>query len=226
MNILIIDDDPEIINVISLTLRVGWPGVEINSARLGQHGLDLVETKQPDLVVLDLGLPDISGFEVLKQIRLFSDVPVVILTVSEQEADVVSGLEMGANEYITKPFRQMELLARLKSTLRLLYSPEKSESFIKIGTYNFFPQMRKLESRHQNISLTPTEATILLHLARNRGKTVTYASIAQKLWEGDYPGSSEAIRVYLRNLRKKVEKDPANPKIIKTSPGIGYYLFS
>lgn len=224
MKILIIDDDEEIINVISLTLRVGWPEVEVISSRLGKRGLEMVETHSPDLVILDLGLPDTNGFDVLKGIRLFSDVPVVILTVSEQEADVVQGLEMGANEYITKPFRQMELLARLKSALRLLHSPEKTEECIKLGRLSFYPSARKIDCGGKPVNLTPTESTILLHLARNRGRTVTYASIAKKLWECDYPGSADAIRVYVRNLRKKIETDPACPRIIVTTPGTGYLL--
>lgn len=224
MKILIIDDDEEIINVISLTLRVGWPEVEVISSRLGKRGLEMVETHSPDLVILDLGLPDTTGFEVLKGVRMFSDVPVVILTVSEQEADVVQGLEMGANEYINKPFRQMELLARLKSALRLLHSPEKTEECIKLGRLSFYPSARKIDCGGKPINLTPTESTILLHLARNRGRTVTYASISHKLWEYDYPGSADAIRVYIRNLRKKLELDPACPEMIVTSPGNGYML--
>jgi DNA-binding response OmpR family regulator len=224
MKIIIIDDDEEIINVISLTLRVGWPDAEIMSARLGRHGLELVEAWLPDLVVLDLGLPDISGFEVLKSIRLFSDVPVVILTVSDQEYDVVQGLEMGANDYIKKPFRQMELLARLKAASKVLHSPEKLDECIKIGLYNFYPSLRKLKKDGRQINLTPTESTILLQLARNRGKTVTHESIAQKLWEGDYPGSIEAIRVYIGHLRKKIEAESNDPFIIMTNPGTGYYL--
>ena len=224
MKFLIIDDDEEIINIIGLTLRVGWPEVEVVSSRLGKRGINMVETESPDLVILDLGLPDSNGFEVLKAIRIFSDVPIVILTVSEQESDVVRGLELGANEYITKPFRQMELLARLKSVLRLLHSPEKTEECIRIGKINFYPSAQKIKNGGKNIPLTPTESTILLHLARNRGKTVTYASIAHKLWECDYPGSTDAIRVYIRNLRKKIEDEPKSPEIIITCSGAGYYI--
>jgi len=221
---LIIDDDEEIINIIGLTLRVGWPEVEVVSSRLGKRGINMVETESPDLVILDLGLPDSNGFEVLKAIRMFSDVPIVILTVSEQESDVVRGLELGANEYITKPFRQMELLARLKSVLRLLYSPEKTEEHIKINDCKFYPSALKLDTGNHCLTLTPTESTILLHLCRNRGKTVTYVSIANQLWGNDYPGSSDAIRVYIGNLRKKLEPDPAHPKMIITKPGVGYTL--
>ncbi len=224
MKILVIDDDEEIINIIKLTLRVGWPDAEMYSATTGGEGLEMVETQSPDLIILDLGLPDMSGFQVLQGIRQFTDIPVVILTVSSEEVKVVKGLEMGANDYLTKPFRQMELLARLKAASRSLYHPNVSEICQKIKDYNFFPSRHEVEYHGQTIHLTHTESTILAHLLRNQDKSVTYSSIAHMLWSHDYDGASDAIRVYVGKLRKKLEVDPTCPKLIITVPGVGYSL--
>jgi two-component system KDP operon response regulator KdpE len=224
MKILVIDDDQEVLNIIGLTLRIAWPEASMITARLGKNGLELVGEEAPDLVVLDLGLPDMSGFDVLKEIRLFSDVPVVVLTVSNEEVNVVKGLEMGATEYIVKPFRQMELIARLKVATRVLNSVEPEEICYKFGSFLFYPSLRKLVSKDRTILLTPTESSIVLHLLRNKGNAVSYLSIADKLWGREYPGASDAIRVYIRNLRAKLEKSPADPQFILTKPGIGYYI--
>jgi two-component system, OmpR family, response regulator VicR len=224
MKVLVVDDDEEIINIVKLTFRVGWPEAEVTAERLGQRGLERTESEAFHLIVLDLGLPDISGFEVLKKIRLFSDTPVVILTASSDEVNIVRGLEMGATDYVVKPFRQMEFLARLKAASRNLHRLEPEDLHYKIGSYRFFPSSRKIETNNKKIILTATESNLLLHLARNKGKPVTYNSIALKLWEHDYPGACESIRVYIKNLRLKLEPEPSNPVYILTAPGIGYYL--
>jgi DNA-binding response OmpR family regulator len=223
MKILVIDDDPEITNIISLTLRVGWAEAEIISAHLGEEGLQMVEAQSPDIVILDLGLPDISGFEVLKGIRLFSNVPVLILTVSDEELNIVKTLELGANEYITKPFRQMEFLARLKSLAKKFHTGVDSETYL-IGQFSFHPSSLSLVSENKFIHLTPSESTILLQLVRNQGRAMTYSDIANRLWDRDYPGASDAIRVNIRNLRHKIEVNPSIPRIIITEPGVGYSL--
>jgi two-component system KDP operon response regulator KdpE len=184
----------------------------------------MVETLSPDIIILDLGLPDMSGFQVLQSIRQFTDIPVVILTVSSEEVKVVKGLEMGANDYLTKPFRQMELLARLEAASRSLYHPNVSDICQKVGVYNFFPSRHEVEYRGKTIHLTHTESTILAHLLRNQNKSVTYSSIAHVLWSHEYDGAPDAIRVYLGNLRKKLEVDPTCPKLINTIPGVGYSL--
>ena len=126
MKVLVIEDDKEIVDAISLAFQIRWPEAKVISTRLGQKGVELVESESPDIVILDLGLPDIAGFEVLRQIRLFSAVPTIILTVRAEEADVVKGLEWGADDYITKPFRQLELLARVKSMIRRHTPPKRA----------------------------------------------------------------------------------------------------
>jgi DNA-binding response OmpR family regulator len=224
MKILVVDDDLDIVNIIALTLRVGWPEATVVSASTGYAGLEMTETESPNLVVLDLGLPDVSGFQVLRDIRSFSDVPVVILTVSGEEANVVRALDMGANDYLTKPFRQMELLARFKAAMRLLYHPNDLETCHNIGRYKFYPANHKIEHNGKSTNLTPTESAILLHLARNQGKAVSYDSIANKLWSCSYPGAASAIRVYIGHLRRKMGEDAIEPTTIRSVPGVGYIL--
>ncbi len=224
LKILLIEDDEEIINTISLTLKVGWPEAELVSATQGAIGFELAGTESPDLIILDLGLPDVSGFEVLQDIRRFSDVPIVILTVNDKESSIVKGLELGANEYLIKPFRQIELLARLKAIAKGLYQPSEIETRLKIGEIEFIPSSRIIKRNNITIHVPPTESTILLHLFRNQGKAVTYRSIALKLWAQEPYGYIEAIRVYVKNLRAKIESDPSHPKIIRTALKVGYLL--
>jgi two-component system KDP operon response regulator KdpE len=223
MKILIIEDDNDIVESVSMTIHMIWSDSEILSSGLGTEGLDLINKQCPDIVILDLELPDISGFDVLKQVRLFSSVPILILTVRGTEQDMVKGLEMGANEYLVKPFRQMEFLARLKLLLR-----KNDPSYIKqrfsVGDWQFDPYTHRLTQNSKEVHLTSTECAILSHLVINRGKVVTFPSLAALLWQDEYPGYKDTIQVYIRRLRKKIESDASHPSIIITQPGIGYYF--
>ncbi|MBM3156397.1 MAG: PAS domain S-box protein [Chloroflexi bacterium] len=221
--VLIIEDDNAIVNFVRLAFKMRWPEAELLSARLGEEGLDLIESEKPDLVILDLGLPDIDGFEVLRQIRLFSSVPVVILTVSGEEADMVKGLELGADDYIVKPFRQMEFLARLKSQLRRKVSPDE-EAPIACGPLRLDPSTFELTYRGKQISLTLIEGRIMCHLMQNAGHVVTHSRLGEVIWGEDYPGAVDSLRVYIRHLREKLETDPGNPQFILTKVGVGYLL--
>jgi two-component system KDP operon response regulator KdpE len=223
MKIVIVDDDPDIVDSISLIIHMMWPECEIISSGLGCEGLDLVSREMPDAVILDLELPDISGFDVLKEIRLFSHVPVMILSVKATEEDIVKGLEMGANEYLVKPFRQLEFLARLKLLIKK-QDPSYIMQRFNIGKWQFDPSGHKLLVSDKVVNLTNTESAILSHLVTNRGKVVTFSSLAELLWQEEYPGYKDAIQVYIRRLRKKIEIDPSNPALIHTQTGIGYYL--
>ncbi|MDZ4230508.1 MAG: response regulator transcription factor [Dehalococcoidales bacterium] len=222
MKVLLIEDDRDIIDAISLAFQIRWPEAEVISTRLGEKGVELVESEMPDIVILDLGLPDISGFEVLRQIRLFSHVPTIILTVRSEEADVVKGLEWGADDYITKPFRQLELLARVKSLIRRVSSSE--EEPLVYGQFRLDPATGQLYDGKKEISLTITESHILGHLMRNAGHVVTHSSLAEAVWGDDYPGASDSLKVHIRRLREKIEADPSHPQIILTRTGIGYFL--
>jgi two-component system, OmpR family, response regulator VicR len=221
--VLIIEDDEAIVNFVRLAFKMRWHEADLISARLGEEGLDLVESEKPDLVILDLGLPDIDGFEVLKQIRLFSSVPIVILTVSSDEADMVRGLEWGADDYIVKPFRQLELLARLKAQLRRQVSPDE-EAPIICGPLRLDPSTFELTYRGKQISLTLIEGRIMRYLMQNVGRVITHSRLGEVIWGEDYPGAIDSLRVYIRHLREKLETDPSDPKLILTKVGIGYLL--
>ena len=221
--VLIIEDDKEIVDFISLAFQMDWTEAELISTRLGEEGIELVENSSPDIVILDLGLPDIDGLDVLKQIRLFSTVPVVILTVKAEEGDIIKGLELGADDYIAKPFRQMEFLARLKVQLRK-HMPPDGETPIVAGPLCFNPSTSQLIYGKREISLTIIEGRIVQHLMRNIGHVVTHSRLAEVLWGEEYPGAVEALRVYIRRLREKIEENPRHPQLIMTKAGIGYSI--
>lgn len=223
MKILIIEDDQAIVEAISLALQISWPEAKLVSTHSGERGIELVENENPDVVILDLGLPDISGFEVLKQVRLFSAVPILILTVRSDEADVVKGLEWGADDYVIKPFRQLELLSRIKLVTRRRGSLV-NESPLVCGKLRFDPATWQLFYGEKEISLTPTEGSILGQLMKNAGRVVTHSSLAEALWGVDYPDAADTLRVHIRRLRTKLETDPGHPQIILTKAGIGYLL--
>jgi two-component system, OmpR family, response regulator VicR len=222
VKVLIVEDDKEIVDAITLAFQIRWPEAKVVSTRLGRKGVELVETEAPDIVILDLGLPDISGFEVLSQIRLFSHVPIIILTVRADEADVVKGLEWGADDYILKPFRQLELLARVKALIRR-QSPSDEETLVS-GPLHLDATSGQLRLDNKEIALTITESRILAHMMRNAGHVVTHSSLAEAVWGNDYPGAADSLKVHIRRLREKIEENPSQPKFILTKAGVGYFL--
>ncbi len=222
MKVLLIEDDREIVEAISLTFQIRWPEAKVVSTRFGEKGVELVESEAPDIVILDLGLPDISGFEVLRQIRLFSHVPTIILTVRADEADIVKGLEWGADDYITKPFRQLEFLARVKALIRRQHPWE--EETLAYGPLRLETTSGQLHHDSQEIALTVTESHILEHLMKNAGHVVTHLSLAEAVWGDDYPGVADSLKVHIRRLREKIEVDPSQPQLILTKTGVGYSL--
>jgi two-component system KDP operon response regulator KdpE len=221
--VLVIEDDQEIVDSIALAFDKDWPEAALISTRMGEEGIELVETQEPDIVILDLGLPDIDGLEVLRSIRLFSTVPVVILTVRGEERDVTRGLDCGANDYITKPFRKLELLSRLKAQIRKQAHPDE-EAPIVCGTLRLDPSTYQLTYGTREISLTVVEGRILEHLMRNAGHVTTYSRLTEAVWGEDYPGAIESLRVYIGYLRAKLEIDSKKPKLIRTKAGVGYSL--
>lgn len=223
MKVLIIEDDQGIVESISLALNIRWPDIKIISTHLGNTGVELAESEQPDLIMLDLGLPDISGFDVLKQIRLFSSVPIIILTVRPDESDVVKGLEWGADDYIVKPCGQLELLARVKVRLR---DKERfiDQQTLSHGSLIFDPTTHQLVQGEREIKLTAIESQIVHLLIRNAGRVATYHNLTEEIWGEDYPGSVESLRVHIRRLREKMEVDPSHPRYILTKAGVGYSL--
>ncbi|MFC2058580.1 response regulator transcription factor [Chloroflexota bacterium] len=223
MKVLIIEDDPEIVESVSLVFQIRWPEADLISAHLGEKGVDLSETEAPDIIILDIGLPDINGFEVLKRIRLFSDVPIIILTVLSEESDIVKGLELGADDYVTKPFKQMELMARIKVLIRR-QQPLDQEAPVVCGSLRFDPLTRQLHYGDKQMTLTKTESNIFSHLIRNIGNVATHASLAEAMWGENHPDADDALKVHIRRLREKLEDNPGRPQLIITKPGIGYLL--
>ena len=218
---LIIEDSEDVVEAVSVALQIRWPQLEIISTGEGEEGLELAARESPDMVILDLGLIDISGFEVLKRIRLFSNIPIIIVTVRGDEADIIKGLELGADEYIVKPFRQLELLARIKAIARRLYSIE-GERPIVCGQFYFDPSSRIIKYNGKCVVLTHTENIILLKLMQNIDIVVTHSKLAEDIWGNSYPEAAASIKVYIRRLRKKIEPDPNHPRLILTKPGLGY----
>ena len=223
MKVLIIEDDSEIVEFVDIAFEVGWPETKLLSTHQGNSGVELVENESPDVVILDLGLPDISGFEVLKQIRLFSKVPIIIVTVRDSEADIVKGLELGADEYVVKPFGQLGLLARVKAILRRHHALDTLEPLI-CGPLQFDYSSGQLILESTKIHLSRTEGLIIHLLMQNAGRVVTHSKLAEAIWGDTYPGSADALRVYIRRLRAKIEGDARYKGLILSSPGIGYTL--
>jgi two-component system, OmpR family, response regulator VicR len=223
MKILVIEDDQQIVEAITLAFQIRWPEAKLISTQQGEKGIELVENEKPDIVILDLGLPDINGYDVLKQIRMFSDIPILILTARTEESDIVKGLEWGADDYMIKPFRQLELLSRIKALTRRRTTTD-SDVPISMGHLNFNPATGQLHLNNKEVSLTPTEGRILHHLMRNSGQVVTHSSLADAVWGEDYPGAVDSLKVYIRRLREKLEVEPQNPQLILTKAGVGYTM--
>ena len=177
---------------------------------------------QPDLIVLDLGLPDMSGMDVLKRIREWSLVPVIVLTAREREEDKITALDAGADDYMTKPFGMGELLARIRVSLRHV-SSSTSEPVLQLGDLMIDLAQRSVENSGERLKLTPKEYDLLKMLAVNAGKVLTHKQLLREVWGGDhYEMDSHYLRVYVGHLRKKLEPDPTRPTLIVTEPGIGY----
>lgn len=220
---LIIEDDREIVESVSQVLRMRWPAAELTSTHLGSHGLELAESSAHSIVILDIGLPDMNGLDVLKGIRSFSRVPIVILSALSGESDIVKGLEWGADDYIVKPCGPLELLSRVKARLR---EDERvpEESPMTFGPMILNPLSRRLECGARAVDLTAIESLIMLNLIRNAGQVSTYVSITEEVWGDDHPDCVDTLRVHIRRLRMKVEEDPSRPQIILTRSGVGYFL--
>jgi len=226
MKVVIIEDDPEIVEAVSLCFDLRWPDVEVVSANEGINGLDLIEKESPDIVILDVGLPDIDGFEVCRRIRLFADVPIIMLTVKDQEFDKVKGLELGADDYITKPFSHVELLARVKAVLRRSTMPqlEEEEEPLTVGKLRIDFASHEVRVDGTEVKLTPTEYSLLHFLARNAGRVIQHRVLLEKVWGADYVDSTDYLKVYIQRLRVKLMDDPQNSKIILSERGVGYKL--
>ncbi|GGA12000.1 DNA-binding response regulator [Paenibacillus marchantiophytorum] len=218
--ILIIDDEPQIRKLLRVTLTAH--GFEAAEAATGQEGMLQATMVRPDLIVLDLGLPDLSGMEVLQHIREWSQVPIIILTAQDQEQDKVAALDRGADDYVTKPFGMGEFMARMRVALRHT-AKTQDEPVLRLGPIVIDLSQRSVELHGEKLKLTPTEYDLLKVLAINAGRVMTHRQLLKQVWGGhQYESDSQYLRVYVGHLRKKLEEDPTRPKYIVTEPGIGY----
>jgi len=224
MKVLVIEDDSQIVESVSLTLRIRWPEVQVLFTHSGEEGIGLAESEKPNVIILDLGLPDISGFDVLKQIRLFSSVPIVVLTVRTEEDNVFKALELGADDYIIKPCGRLELLARVNVRARGSQAHTGEGLPICYGHLCFDPRTREFFCHDKEVRLTTIEANMIHCMMKSAGQVVTYSELARQTWGDDYPGSLESLRVHIRHLRQKVEANDRSPNIILNKPGTGYLI--
>ena len=224
MKILVVDDEPDVVESVRLGFLLHWRDLEILGAPTGQAALKSVEEAAPDLVLLDIGLPGMDGYEVLQHIRRFSDVPVIMLTARDDTLDKVKGLELGADDYITKPFNHLELLARVNAVLRRLDMPlprSRAPSF-RAAEMEMDFTTQEVRLRGERLALTPTEYKLLYHLVRNAGRTLTHGTLLAKVWGREYVDEVDYLRVYIRRLREKLGDDPDRPRYIRTERGLGY----
>jgi two-component system KDP operon response regulator KdpE len=224
VKILVVDDEPDVVESVRLGFTLQWREVDVIEANDGDTALSLIESEHPDIVLLDVGLPGMDGFEVLRQVRAFSDVPVLMLTARDDAMDKVKGLELGADDYVTKPFNHLELMARVKAVLRRLEMPapaSRTPSF-RAGDLEVDFAKQEVRLRGERLVLTPTEYKLLYHLVRNAGHVLEHGTLLAKVWGREYVDEVDYIRVYIRRLRDKLGDSSDAPRYIQTERGIGY----
>ena len=219
--VLVIDDEA----AIRRFLHAALPPEEfcIHDAGSGQSGLAAAAAFRPDVILLDLGLPDLDGIEVLTRIREWSNIPVIVLSVREREEDKIAALDAGADDYLTKPFGVGELLARIRAAFRRSLKP-RDEPVFTSGDLTVDLTMRQVSAHGTEVQLTPTEYDLLRLLISHAGRVLTHSQILRQIWGVAYQEQSQVLRVTISNLRKKIEQDPSRPRHITTEPGVGYRL--
>lgn len=222
--ILLIEDDPQIRRFLRASLVT--QGYDLLEAGTGREGLALAASRVPDVVLLDLGLPDMEGMEVIKQLRTWSNVPIIILSARGQERDKVANLDAGADDYLTKPFGVGELLARMRVALRKMMPAEESKQEIinSLGNIKVDFERRLVFRGQEEVHLTPIEYKLLSVLLKNRGKVVTHRQLLKEVWGPSYIDQNPYLRIFILNLRRKLEDDPTRPLYLLTEPGVGYRL--
>jgi two-component system KDP operon response regulator KdpE len=218
---LVIDDEPQIRRLLRVTLEAN--GYRVVDAASGKDGITQAAQRPPNVILLDLGLPDLEGVEVLKRLREWSRVPVIVLSVRDRGEDKVAALDAGADDYVTKPFNSAELLARLRAALRHV-QPQGADAIFRNGDLEVDLSARIVRQSGQEIKLTPIEYSLLRLFVTHAGKVLTHRQILREVWGPNCEEQTHYLRVYMAHLREKLEADPKTPRLLLTEPGIGYRL--
>ena len=220
--VVLIEDEPQIRRFLRTTL--GSQGYRLFEAATGADGLVEAASRQPDVVIVDLGLPDIDGLEVIRRLREWSAVPIIVLSARGQEADKVVALDLGADDYVSKPFGADELLARVRVALRHKAGVAREDAVFTTGELRVDLGRRHVFVRDQEVKLTPTEYRLLTTLVRYAGRVLTHRQLLKEVWGPNQTEEAHYLRVYMAQLRRKIEADPAQPRYLLTEPGVGYRL--
>jgi two-component system KDP operon response regulator KdpE len=220
---LIVEDDKKMIRVFVTSLET--EGYRVFEASSGQRAIEEVRTRNPDVILLDLGLPDVDGLSLVPQLRSHTTAPIIVVSAREQEADKVKALDAGANDYLTKPFSVPELLARIRVGLRSgAHVGDTPATVVSFGEYTFDLEARRLSRGDRAVHLSPTEFKLLATLARHADEVVTTNSLLKEAWGSAYRTRNGYVRVYMHSLRRKIEDDPTRPKYLVNESGLGYRL--
>jgi two-component system KDP operon response regulator KdpE len=217
--VLVVDDEPQILRALGINLRAR--GYDVDVAPDGERALEVAARQHPDVVVLDLGLPGIDGVDVIRGLRGWSQVPIVVLSVRDREADKVAALDAGADDYVTKPFGMDELLARLRAALRRA-APAEEEAVVEAPDFAIDLAAKKVHRDGEEVRLTPTEWHVVEVLVRNRGRLVSQTQLLQEVWGPQYHDETNYLRVFMAQVRRKLEPEPSRPRYFITEPGMGY----
>lgn len=220
--ILVVDDEPQIQRFLKPSLTAA--GYEVVEAGTGAEALKAVATQAPDLVILDLGLPDMDGKEVIASLRGWSDIPIVILSARDRESEKIAALDLGADDYVEKPFGIGELTARIRTALRHRGRRDAIPTVMEIDGLTIDPVKRLVSRSAETVHLTPKEYDLLLLLARHAGRVVTHRTLLTSVWGPAHADDLHYLRVFIGQLRQKIERDPTQPRIVRTEPGVGYRM--
>jgi two-component system KDP operon response regulator KdpE len=221
--VIVIEDEPQMRRFLRATLVS--LGYRLYEAATGQDGLAEAATRQPDVIILDLGLPDLDGLEIIRRVREWTTVPIIVLSARDQEGDKIKALDLGANDYVSKPFGIGELLARMRAVLRhAALASQRAEPVFALGELQVDLMRRRVSVRDTEVHLTPIEYKLLTTLVRHAGNVATHRQLLREVWGPNHDDQANYLRVFMLQLRRKLEADPARPRYLRTEPGVGYRL--